>query len=477
MNNRRTIPIYLINLVVIISIMAVISMLTQNIITELTLNDIQNLTRLTQIDIYSELMQEFMDPINTSRTMAQSTLLFDSMNDDTPETEQKMAAYLSSIQNNTGYDSVFLIPHSTLNYYHPGGTDAKVNLQSDDSFWYKNRIDSDEVYSIVVNTEQLDNWALTIYANANIYDDEGNFAGVTGVGKRITYLQDILARFTQNQGVEAYLINEEGQIQVHPNALFIQSSTFHDLEGIDESRMNFKNSKSGTLEKMIDNRYFIIQYIEVLDWYLVVTKITSDLIEAFNSYSMRMYTALTVAVLIMMLATSFTITRYKKQIIVLSNIDQLTNIPNRTIFETTLREATKNTDKQCFCLALVDLDNLKLINDQFGHDKGDYALKHVSNLARMKMKEADVICRVGGDEFAMIFFRPLDASKSILMDFQESINVNGYLEDFEMTVSIGLTESMVSDTVHTIYKRADKALYQSKETGRNKVSSIVKLEE
>lgn len=80
MNDKRIIPINLINLVLIISIMIFVALLTQNIITDLTLRDIQNVTKLTQSNISVEIKQEVIEPVNTSLIMAQNTFLFDHMN-------------------------------------------------------------------------------------------------------------------------------------------------------------------------------------------------------------------------------------------------------------------------------------------------------------------------------------------------------------------------------------------------------------
>lgn len=159
MKNRQVMPI---NLVVIIGIMAAVAILSQNVISELTLEDIQNVTRLTKTNIHAEISQELIEPVNTSIIMAQNTLVYNFMNQDGPDTEEKIVKYLSAVQNITGYESVFWVPHGTLSYYHPGGNDAKVNLESDEALWYKNRIDADDVYSISVNTEQLDDWALRL---------------------------------------------------------------------------------------------------------------------------------------------------------------------------------------------------------------------------------------------------------------------------------------------------------------------------
>lgn len=447
-----------------------VAILTQNIIKELTIRDIQNVTRLTQTNIYADLKQELVEPVNTSLVMAQNTLLLDFMDQDTLETENKMAEYLSAIQKATGYESVFVIPHSTLNYYHPGGTDAKVDLNSEEAFWYTSRIHAKDAYALVVNTEQLDDYALTVYVDANIHDKNGKFIGIAGVGKRITHLQGLLTNYLDKQGVEAYLTDGDGLILVHKDIDHIKKTSFYELENISVNEIDIKKSQVSTIERLIDNEFYIIQYIPMLDWHLIVKKNSSELTGVLNQYSVKVMTALALGALVILLITNYVIAMYKKQIMHLSNIDHLTEIPNRTIFESELQEAVRNVDFKPFCLALFDLDNLKTINDSYGHDRGDEVLKQISVVANDFFKRPHFVSRVGGDEFAVIIFKPVDEAKSMLEAFQNGIKDDPKLHRIHVTVSLGITEGVPFDSKSTIFKRADEALYVSKNGGKDEIN-------
>lgn len=469
LKRKQVLPINFINLAVVIIVTVFVALLTQNVIKELTIRDIQNVTRLTQTNIYADLNQELMEPVNTSIIMAQNTLLFGFMDQDTPETEAKIANYLTAVQKATGYESAFIIPHSTLNYYHPGGTDAKVDLNSEDAFWYTARIHAKDAYALVVNTEQLDDYALTVYVDANINDKNGKFLGIAGVGKRITHLQDLLTNYLDKQGVEAYLTDNQGLVLVHQDSQNIKKTSFYDLEGLKSENIDIQISKSKPLEKLINNQFYIIQYIPMLDWFLVVKKSSSDLTGLLNQYSIKVTAALIVGAIIILLVTNYVISRYKKQIIQLSNIDHLTDIPNRTIFEIVLHDAIKNSYNQVFCLALFDLDNLKAINDNFGHDKGDDILQHIAQIAKETFGSPHCVSRIGGDEFGLILYMPLKESEERLELFQSAIENHEVLKCIKTTVSIGMTKCESDDTKSSIFKRADEALYRSKNAGKNKI--------
>ncbi|MCH4889669.1 diguanylate cyclase [Acidaminobacter sp. JC074] len=466
MKNKRIIPITLINLMIIIPIMVVIAILNNNIINDLTNRDIQNVTRLTQNNIYADITREFIEPVNASIVMAQNTFAFDWMNEDTLETEERMAEYLTALQEALGYDSVFWIPHETLSYYHPGGTDAKVDLEDEYAFWYTDRIDAEDDYAVIVNTEQLDDYALTAYIDANIEDADGNFIGVAGVGKRIVHLQDILNRYTVNQEVTAYLVDSEGMILIHDNPELIKFSTFYELENIKKASDYLEKNDGLPVEKQVGDEFMITQYIPMLDWYLVVKKSESNIASSVNENNIKNFVAFSVGVIAIMIATSMTISRYKKQIISLSNTDQLTDMPNRRIFENALKEVIKNKEKLDYSLALFDLDNLKNINDEYGHDKGDFALKRVTRKLQKYVTENDLVARVGGDEFGVLIADEIEKAKSLLEDFIEDVNNDPDLSAIHATVSIGLTDLRKDDNESSIYKRADQTLYVSKTSGK-----------
>lgn len=471
MKKKKIIPITLINLFFILAVMTIIAIFYQDIIEELTQKDIRNVTLLTEANIYKDLQNELIEPVNTSMTMAQNTLLEDFMNEDGEQTELKLSAYLTAIQELTGYESVFVVPHQTLNYYHPGGTQAKVDLSSDSSYWYKASMKSNKPYSLSVNTEQLDDYALTVYVNVNMYDDQGQFIGLTGVGKRLTHFQDILSKYVENQGVEAYLIDQEGLIQIHEKSDLVQNINVYDYENISREDLLLDQSEEPT-EIQIDDSYITIHHMPLLDWYLVVKKSTSELRTVFDTYNYKIFIILIVAAIFIMTATSLTISRYKRQITKLSNTDALTSLPNRAIFDSTLKQAVKNMNKTCFTLALFDLDNLKQINDEMGHDRGDYALEAVGKLATDLVGHRGLVSRVGGDEFGIVMTLNVSEAEKLMIELLDRVHNDPQLNKYNITISIGLTEAAVGDNESLIYKRADKALYVSKNGGKNKYQII-----
>jgi diguanylate cyclase (GGDEF)-like protein len=150
--------------------------------------------------------------------------------------------------------------------------------------------------------------------------------------------------------------------------------------------------------------------------------------------------------------------------------DELTGLPNRRALE---RAMAAHGDAACSVLC-VDLDHFKKLNDGFGHAAGDAALRHMAGVFRNVLREDDLPCRIGGEEFALWLpgapaDRAMEVAGRILGAVRESLLEWGGAQ-LQMTCSIGV--AAVPDTVARVKNllgAADVALYRAKEEGRDRV--------
>lgn len=162
----------------------------------------------------------------------------------------------------------------------------------------------------------------------------------------------------------------------------------------------------------------------------------------------------------------------------LSVTDALTGAFNRRFFENRLKEEFErhNRYKRPLSLVVLDIDFFKQVNDTYGHLGGDFILKHFAEKIRQRIRSVDILARYGGEEFCCLL--PETANEEAVK-LAESIRVlieDSYFDyngtSIKITVSQGVSELIPdSDTPETFFKRADSALYVSKDTGRNKVTS------
>lgn len=160
----------------------------------------------------------------------------------------------------------------------------------------------------------------------------------------------------------------------------------------------------------------------------------------------------------------------------LAHTDHLTGLYNRRGFAELLQRELKNHRRSGAPLGLcmLDLDHFKRINDSMGHAAGDKLLITVAALLNQRLRETDVIGRIGGEEF-MIALPNSNAQDTYLIAEQLRCTIEQYrfsreLSDVMLTVSIGTTQiDPISDTLESATARADKALYRGKNGGRNAV--------
>ena len=130
-------------------------------------------------------------------------------------------------------------------------------------------------------------------------------------------------------------------------------------------------------------------------------------------------------------------------------------------------------NKQIFTFCLLDIDYFKKINDQYGHQVGDNVLVQLSTLIKKTLREYDHFGRIGGEEFGILLpgTRSIEA-KDIINRLQTQILTtafNNQNNPIYITLSIGLVESWPNCTYKLLFSRADLALYQAKDDGRNQV--------
>ena len=158
-------------------------------------------------------------------------------------------------------------------------------------------------------------------------------------------------------------------------------------------------------------------------------------------------------------------------------LDPLTDIYNRRAFDTSIERCLNVYFmlKQPISMVMIDVDNFKAINDSLGHAKGDEVLKTIAEcLSRAFIRKNDLITRFGGDEFAVILpDTSLEKSKVSIDRFLQSVRtvqIADFPDDVRISCSAGCTEITDGDTVETLIARADEALYEAKQAGRNRLA-------
>ena len=158
--------------------------------------------------------------------------------------------------------------------------------------------------------------------------------------------------------------------------------------------------------------------------------------------------------------------------------DPLTGISNRRHFMDQISEEFERTVRYGtpFSLMLIDIDNLKEVNDTYGHEAGDEVLRSFAKYCLTRLRSVDRFARFGGDEFIVLLVQTgRERAKEValrLLSGIEGSEIQTEEEAIHITVSVGLTTINKDATIDGLIKRADKALYEAKNGGRNRVAIL-----
>jgi diguanylate cyclase (GGDEF)-like protein len=156
----------------------------------------------------------------------------------------------------------------------------------------------------------------------------------------------------------------------------------------------------------------------------------------------------------------------------LADLDALTNLHNRRYFHETLAREVARAQRYNRHLALIvfDLDDFKAVNDRVGHLAGDSVLAEAAERVRDVVRSADIACRVGGDEFAVILPESsLGDADQLYRRIQAAVSSRPIPQIGKLYLSAGVAELRPEDDAVSFFQRADEALYRAKESGKGQV--------
>ncbi len=159
----------------------------------------------------------------------------------------------------------------------------------------------------------------------------------------------------------------------------------------------------------------------------------------------------------------------------LARVDELTQAWNRRAIMACLEEeaSAATLTGEPICVAMFDIDHFKQVNDRYGHLVGDQVLTRFTEIATASLRQNDRLGRYGGEEFLLVLRQtPLAAGAAVVERIRDAVqgaNWASVQPGLAVTVSVGVTELQAGDSVESLCRRADAALYEAKRSGRNQV--------
>lgn len=160
-----------------------------------------------------------------------------------------------------------------------------------------------------------------------------------------------------------------------------------------------------------------------------------------------------------------------------SSMDAVTGLANRAAYDERIKDEYTRWKrfKAPLILMIWDLDDFKMVNDRFGHQAGDKALRVIGQILTRRLRQTDFVGRYGGEEFCVLLSgSSIDEAAMVAEQIRKSVEESGFHsanKPVTLTISCGYTDFREGDTPETAFERADRALYQAKGEGKNRCIS------
>jgi diguanylate cyclase (GGDEF)-like protein len=435
---------------------------------------------LTSDTVYSEIQKDLIRPILISSMMARDTFMRDWVVAGEHDPEQ-MTRYLNEVMSHYSAYTAFFVSNTSLKYYQAKGVLKQIDTKQPRDIWYYRVRDMAAPYEINVDPDMANKDNLTFFINYKVFDYKDNFIGATGVGLTVDAVIKLIDRYQQRYQRSVYFVDAFGRIvltgaQGGPLGAVIGQS-LKELPGLSDLHDKLPRPQTGSFEYQAQGQshFLNVRFIPELNWYLFVDKQEDGaLTDIRQSLYLNLFICLVVTLVVLFLLHR-TIGRYQRKIEAQAILDSLTGLPNRRGFDLMALKAMQEAQREPKPLAalLIDIDHFKRLNDDHGHLAGDEVLVGFAQDLQSCLRQSDIICRWGGEEFIILL---KDTNSASAQQVAEKIRLLAEQHPYtfsatslQITVSVGLTELQPDDTLHSLIARADQALYRAKQTGRNRV--------
>lgn len=331
---------------------------------------------------------------------------------------------------------------------------------------------------------------------------DGVIIGVSIISPKMNYITELFVdSISIGDSGYMFVIDDSNETIAHRDRDFILNST-HETKEIIQYITNQIDNGNNFFEAHLykSNKYYLGRKLNLPsenlenDIYIVITQDKTDVFKRVYLYAM--FSILVVLFMTILLYKSLVLInknhfqqererrlisdKHNLEIKVLertatledmSKRDGMTGLLNHKYINEYLKnQILLNNGSKFLCVAILDIDNFKNVNDTFGHQTGDLVIITLANIIQSNVRENDIVGRYGGEEF-LVILNDIDFSKSTktMNRIREEIENYQFLDiDYPITVSIGLTEYK-DDDPESIIKRADTLMYQAKDSGKNKV--------
>jgi diguanylate cyclase (GGDEF)-like protein len=420
--------------------------------------------------VYSLVNHELLKPLNMAEAFAETINFSKWANSEeiSPADEQELLEYLAQLEQRLGLTFFVALEKPRRQYLSSG---RAFDLIEGQVYWYFEALKVDR--DIIADLGQVGD--VHLYFDVRIFNKDNEFLGYVGVGRRIKEFVDTFELYKQRYGYDFLFVNDKDQVILSSIPDLVVEDEFipplTSLPWFDEENIS-PNELDSSIVSVEDEDFLISEIvIEELDWRLLLlvplqqrqTTITKTFVTNAVMTFLVVCGMLGVAYVLMLV--------YKRNLQQDAETDQLTQLPNRKFID---REFAFFSKRELdMGVAVIDIDHFKKINDTYGHNVGDEVLKVIATRLTSHIREGDIVGRWGGEEFLMLL--PATSKKAAVQIAERArMEISGNPikvkdKELKVTASFGIAFGSSKMDFMELVENADRALYQAKDSGRNKV--------
>ena len=216
--------------------------------------------------------------------------------------------------------------------------------------------------------------------------------------------------------------------------------------------------------------YLVRPRVAIVLALITVGVLVPELVDNLDSHSTTTVLITIVVMSAFAFAFSLITNRQREQLMELATKDPLTGAGNRRGLDSKLNDVVNSHRRNATSasMLLLDLDHFKKVNDAHGHAVGDQILKRITEIINFRIRVTDSLYRVGGEEFVVVLEgQDVERATHLAEQLRMLVQANELAPDQSVTISLGVAELRGQETPHEWMHRADEALYQAKNSGRN----------
>lgn len=313
--------------------------------------DIEHISTLTSEGIFHQIDSIFTKPINISLTMANDSLLKtflleEEERGDDEEFIQTMRDYLFAYKDKYSYDSVFLVSTHTNRYYHfESGVDRILTKDNTENEWYYSFLQDSREYNINIDNDEVQsaNNEINVFINCKIFFPDGEVAGIVGVGFAVDTMQEMFQNYEETFQLRAYLVDENGNIQISTNNTGYQKTDLFQACAYKEYKEDILSDQEDTQNFWYAADYkrgfLVTRYIPNLEWHLIIDNDTAALEAQLYRQLIIGITVIIIVVGVVLVVITSIMRSYNTQIV---NLTIEKEKAHRTVFQSETEKLYEN---------------------------------------------------------------------------------------------------------------------------------------